>query len=64
LPTDTRCLTRSLVLSRLLARRAIPSTLVIGVRSEPSFLAHAWVEHGGSAVLPTNRDVYQRLAEL
>jgi Transglutaminase-like superfamily len=50
LPGDTRCLTRSLVLVQLLARRGIPSTLVIGVKSDP-FLAHAWVEHDGRALL-------------
>jgi hypothetical protein len=52
LPTDSRCLVQSLVLSQLLATRAIPSTLVIGARSEPRFSAHAWVEHEGQPVLP------------
>lgn len=51
LPGDTRCLTRSLVLVRMLARRRIESTLVIGVRPAPSFAAHAWVELGGQALL-------------
>jgi hypothetical protein len=31
LPTDTRCLSQSLVLTALLARRGVPSTLAIGV---------------------------------
>lgn len=44
LPGDTRCLTRSLVLVRLLARRGIPTRLVIGVKPQP-FAAHAWVEY-------------------
>jgi hypothetical protein len=44
LPGDTRCLTRSLVLVRMLARRELRSTLVIGVLPAPSFAAHAWVE--------------------
>jgi hypothetical protein len=57
-------LTRSLVLTRLLARRGIPSTLVIGVRSQPSFVAHAWVEYRGSALLPAERGTFQRLVEL
>lgn len=46
-----RCLTRSLVLWRLLARRGIPSELHIGVRKEASeLLAHAWVECAGRPV--------------
>lgn len=64
LPGDTRCLARSLVLTRLLARREIPARLVIGVRSEPKFLAHAWVECGGHPVLPPGDDSFGRLVEL
>jgi hypothetical protein len=62
LPTDSRCLIRSLVLSRILTRRSIPHTLVIGVRKEPEFIAHAWVEHEGFPVLPAGE--YTRLTEL
>lgn len=62
-PGDTRCLTRSLVLTQLLARRGIDSKLVIGARAQPSFLAHAWVEHAGQAVLPAE-DSFGRLVEL
>jgi hypothetical protein len=62
LPTDSRCLIRSLVLSRVLTRRAIPHTLVIGVRNDPEFMAHAWVEHEGYPVLPAGD--YTRLTEL
>jgi Transglutaminase-like superfamily len=51
LPGDTRCLTRSLVLVRMLARRGIGARLVIGVRAQPSFTAHAWVELDGHPVL-------------
>lgn len=47
LPGDTRCLARSLVLLRMLARRGVGATLVIGVRPSPDFGAHAWVELGG-----------------
>lgn len=64
LPTDKRCLVRSLVVSGLLARRGIPSHLVLGVRpdrDEP-FLAHAWVEHDGTPVLPD--EGYERLHAL
>jgi hypothetical protein len=64
LPTDSRCLMRSLVLSSLLARRQIDSSLVIGVRSDPSFAAHAWVEHDGQALLPDGDEHYLRLVEL
>ena len=64
LPGDTRCLTRSLVLTRLLARRGIPATLVIGARSAPDFVAHAWVEHRGHAVLPPGDESFGRLVEL
>jgi hypothetical protein len=63
LPLDSRCLVRSLVLTRLLARRGMPSTLVLAARSKPSFAAHAWVEHDGVALLPTGTD-YHRLTEM
>ena len=64
LPADSRCLVRSLVLSRLLARRGIPATFVIGVRLEPDFEAHAWVESGGIALLPPGDMAGGRLLEL
>jgi hypothetical protein len=51
LPTDTRCLVRSLVLTRLLARRGVPSSLIIGVRPGPDFEAHAWIESGDVPLL-------------
>ena len=54
LPTDRRCLVRSLVVCGVLARRGIPAQLVLGVRPDSGepFMAHAWVEHGGECVLP------------
>lgn len=64
LPTDSRCLVQSLVLSRLLSVRGISSTLVIGAHSNPSFAAHAWVEHEGRAVLPPGEFRESRLLEL
>jgi len=64
LPGDTRCLTRSLVLTRLLARRGIPAKLVIGARAAPSFLAHAWVEYEGHPVLFPGDGSFGRLVEL
>ena len=64
LPTDSRCLVRSLVLTRLLARRGVPGTLVIGVRPGPNFQAHAWVESGGVALLSPLEVADERILEL
>lgn len=64
LPGDTRCLVRSLVLTRLLARRGIPAKLVIGARTTPEFLAHAWVECAGQPVLAPGDGSFGRLVEL
>jgi Transglutaminase-like superfamily len=64
LPGDTRCLCRSLVLTRILARRGIPARLVIGARTSPGFLAHAWVECGGVPVLSSGGGSFGRLVEL
>jgi hypothetical protein len=64
LPTDSRCLMQSLVLTSLLARRETGSSLVIGVRPAPTFAAHAWVEARGEALLPSGEDHYRRLVEL
>lgn len=62
-PGDTRCLVRSLVLTRVLARRGIAAKLVIGTRSAPEFQAHAWVEHAGRPVLAPGAG-FRRLLEL
>jgi hypothetical protein len=64
LPGDTRCLRRSLVLVRLLARRGISAQLVIAARTEPEFLAHAWVEYRGEPVLSPADGSFGRLVEL
>ena len=64
LPTDSRCLMRSLVLTRLLARRGLESALVIGVAVEPEFAAHAWVERGDVPLLPTDGSGFARLVRL
>lgn len=62
-PGDSRCLVQALVLSHLLARRGISSTLVIGVQPGADVLdAHAWVEVRGHALLPTQG--FPRLVEL
>lgn len=63
LPLDSRCLIRSLVLTRILARRGLHSTVVFAARSKPRFMAHSWVEHAGIPVLPTGSG-YHRLREL
>ena len=64
LPTDSRCLMRSLVLSGLLWRRGIASALVIGVEPGERFGAHAWVEVGGRPVLEPGTGQFSRLVEL
>lgn len=64
MPGDTRCLVRSLVLTRLLSRRGIAAKLVIGARGGPDFLAHAWVEHGEDPVLSPGDGSFARLVEL
>ena len=63
LPVDSRCLVTALVLTRVLARRGISVTFVLGVRTTPRFAAHAWVERDGVALLSTTPD-FQRLTEL
>lgn len=64
LPTDSRCLMQSLVLTDLLTRRGIRSSLVIGVAPAPQFAAHAWVETAGRPLLPSREPLYHRLVEL
>lgn len=64
LPSDSRCLVRSLVLMSLLAARGIPAKLVIGAHSRPHFAAHAWVEHAGRPVLSAGPFEDSRLLEL
>lgn len=63
LPFDSRCLIRSLVLTRILARRGLSSSVVFAARSKPRFEAHAWVEHGGVALLPQGAGLH-RLTEM
>ena len=55
-PTPFRCLTRSLTLVRLLARRGVSADIRIGVRTEDGLLrAHAWVEWQGRALNDNER---------
>jgi hypothetical protein len=64
MPGDTRCLARSLVLTRLLAQRRITAKLVIGAQADPEFFAHAWVECDGEPVLSPGDGSFRRLVEL
>jgi hypothetical protein len=64
IPGDTRCLTRSLVLLRMLSRRGIAASVVLGVRTSPEFGAHAWVEHAGQPLLPPIESSGQQLLVL
>ncbi len=64
LPTDNRCLARSLVLDKLLARRGLGSVVVVAACAEPKFAAHAWVEHDGVPLLAPGAPNFQRLIEL
>jgi Transglutaminase-like superfamily len=65
LPTDSSCLTRSLVLARLLSRRGIESSLVIGVSGAGGrFTAHAWVERRGMPLLDPGPADLGRLVQL
>ena len=63
LPFDSRCLMRSLVLTTLLARRGIDSSLVIAVQTEP-FGGHAWVESRGTPLLPPAGPPFRRIVEI
>jgi hypothetical protein len=64
LPTDSRCLMQSLVLTRVLARRGIDTQLVIAVRPGERFAAHAWIEHGEAALLPSGAPAFEQLVTL
>jgi hypothetical protein len=65
MPVDSRCLMRSLVLTRLMGRRGLGSTLVLSVSAQPSqFEAHAWIEHAGVALLPAEPDGHEQIVRL
>ncbi len=64
LPTDSPCLTQSLVLLALLERRGARTALVIGVAPGTEFAAHAWVECEGETLLPSGDGEFARLTEL
>lgn len=66
LPFDNRCLIRSLVLVRLLARRGVRGELVIAAlpAGADQLDAHAWVEVGGRALLSPGGFEHGRLLTL
>jgi hypothetical protein len=64
LPGDSRCLTRSLVVLTMLARRGIEVRLILAARPTPAFAAHAWVERDGDPLLPTRGFGDARVTEL
>jgi hypothetical protein len=64
LPTDSRCLVRSLVVLAVLAARGRAVELVIGVQPGESFAAHAWVELDGAPLLEAGVAGDGRLVEL
>lgn len=63
LPTDSRCLARSLTYLSLLEHRGVSGTLVIGVQTQSGFRAHAWVECDGIALLPSGSGEYEPLTK-
>jgi transglutaminase superfamily protein len=63
-PRRSRCLVQSLVLTRMLARRGIESSLVIGVAPGDEFAAHAWVETAGIPLLPPLSPLFVPLARV
>lgn len=66
MPVDSRCLMRSLVLLRVLARRGVMGSLVIAVRPEEllKLAAHAWVEVDGRPLLAPAGPGHGRLVTL
>ena len=64
LPTDTRCLMKSLVLLGMLQRREVSTKLVLGTSPQGKFEAHAWIEREGEALLWSGGGAFGRLTEL
>jgi Transglutaminase-like superfamily len=63
-PGDTRCLTQSLVLATLLARRGVAASVVIAVSPGERFGAHAWVAHEGRPLLPVGDASFRPIVQL
>jgi transglutaminase superfamily protein len=64
LPFDSRCLMRSLVLTRLLSRRGLGSTFVLSAAPGRQLQAHAWVEHSGEPLLEPAGADHEHLVRL
>jgi hypothetical protein len=66
LPIDVLCLTRALVLLRVLARRGMNGAVVIAVTPglAAEFAAHAWIECDGVPLLDRGDDSLGRLVTL
>jgi hypothetical protein len=62
-PVDATCLTEAIVLSWLLGRRGVATSLRIGVaRPDGGLRAHAWLECGGDVILGDGaREAYEPL---
>lgn len=57
-----QCLTKALVLQRMLARRGFTSDVVVGVAHEgPALFAHAWLERDGRVVIGSGAREYAPL---
>lgn len=65
-PLGTSCLKEALVLSWLMSRRGMATTLRIGVtRCHGNLDAHAWLEHNGRIILgEADADAYAPLSPL
>jgi hypothetical protein len=64
LPLDDRCLTQSVVVCALLARRGVRTEVVLGVAAEDRFGAHAWVELDGAPLTPPQAERFAELTRL
>jgi hypothetical protein len=64
LPANSRCLMRSLVLTKVMARRGLSSELILSAAPGPEFEAHAWVEHAGEPLLLPGGAEHQPLLRL
>jgi hypothetical protein len=53
----TSCLAHALALGRLLCLEGYRASIRIGVRNQPSFSAHAWIEYDGSPLLESDGHV-------
>ncbi len=62
-PVNATCLKKAIVLSWLLRKRGMVTTLRIGVaRRDGTLIAHAWLEQGGQVILGHPEcDGYERL---